>query len=194
MKKYFILFFLLFATNIINAEILSDSARVSLMSGVYIFSYAQPIAPYTILGEVSFSGKGDAYHYTIGGISILGNSEVYYPQLRNSLIAQAVLANREVEGIIIKGKSATMIKFVPEVINKDIAIVSSVRGLSIFLDSEPLHQYEYIQTKNVGIADETSSTLDNLSKKAIKLKKDVEAMIIYCDENYIERADYIKFK
>ena len=168
-------------------------AKAALFSGVYVFSYSQPAQPYTILGEVAFNGKGAAYFYQVGGITSVGNSTIYYPEMRNALVGQAIMANRDVDGIIIKGKSATLIKFDADTPNKDLALVDKVRGVLIFLDSKPVRQYDYIKTKKVGIADETDKTIDKFARQANSANKGVQAIIIHCGDKYIERADFIRF-
>lgn len=168
-------------------------AKAALFSGVYVFSHSQPAQPYTILGEVSFSGKGAVYFYQVGGITTVGNSSVYYAEMRNSLVGQAIMANRDVDGIIIKGKNATLIKFDADTPNKDLALVDKVRGVLIFLDSEPVRQYDYIKTKKVGIADETDKTIDKFARQANSANNGVQAIIIHCGDKYIERADFIRF-
>ena len=168
-------------------------AKAALFSGVYVFSHSQPAQPYTILGEVTFTGKGAAYFYQVGGITTVGNSSVYYAEMRNALVGQAIMANRDVQGIIIKGRNATLIKFDDDTPSRDLALVDKVRGVLIFLDSEPVRQYDYIKTKKVGIADETDKTIDKFARQANSANKGVQAIIIHCGDKYIERADFVRF-
>lgn len=133
-------------------------ARVENFSGVYVFTDCEPIADYEILGEINSSQnnekKGGLYMYNggIGGTMVLSSGGGVIPQytdIRNSLITNAVLANRQVEGLIIKltkvGEgSALMIKFKEGTTDKSLARVNSHSGVFVFVDSKPISPYSSV--------------------------------------------------
>ena len=153
-------------------------ARVDNYSGVYVFTDCEPIADHEILGEISSSqknGNGGEFFMNTGGMMILsseGGATPQYTDIRNSLISNAVLANRQVEGIIIKlskeGEgSALMIKFKEGTIDKSLARVNSHLGVLVFMDNKPINQYTSVGfIKNIG---GTSSDYNILRNKLIKL-------------------------
>ena len=93
-------------------------AKVSVVGGILVFAYSQPVAKYTILGDI--------VHQNTPGIR--SNN---YNSIRNSLVSQAKMASREVDGIIIKDNSATLIKFDPEEKNKGISVANKMRGMMV---------------------------------------------------------------
>lgn len=145
-------------------------ARVENFSGVYVFTDCSPIAEYEVLGEVSSSlnQKEDESFFMstggIGGMMLMSGGDSATPQytdIRSSLIVNAVLANRQVEGLIIKlpkaGEgSALMIKFKEGTTDRSLARVNSHMGIWVFVDNKPINQYTsvgFIKNAKAGSAD-----------------------------------------
>lgn len=159
-------------------------ARVACYSGVLIFTDCMPVKQYEILGEVYYdkSGKQHAttlYSYNSATNSINSTAISYtespqYPEIRDGLIIQSVMANRYVEGIIItitnEGEGrATMIKFKEGVEDKDLARVNTHYGLFVFTDCIPINTYSFVGKINRagGLNVDYNVLRDKLLKKII---------------------------
>lgn len=183
-----------------------DIARVDNFSGVYVFSDCVPIAPYEVLGEVSNSSTDDSgFFYSSGGIG-LGflmmdcGSIPQYNEIRYQLIASAVLANRQVEGIIITISQegvgrAKLIKFKEDVKDKSLARVNSHMGVLVFTDCMPLNTYSYVGKveKAGGMSSDYNNLLDRMIKKAQKKFPSVQGIIPRFVTNGSDTAEAIKF-
>lgn len=184
-------------------EMPKDYAIVQMYGSVYIFNDCTPVDSYEILGEVSYSGRSDGSTYITmpngtGGSTVIVSegSASQYTSIRNGLIANAVMANREVEGIIIsiekEGEGrATMIKFKEKSERNKIAKVNNHRGLLVFSDCMPINTYTSIKKVKGKLAYLSSSydyIRDKLLEKAVKTK-DCNAVII----NLVEGGrDYVE--
>lgn len=141
----------------ITTDIPKDYAIVQTIGSIYVFNDCSPIDSYKVIGEVSFSGSSGGSTYMsvpngLGGSTLIVSSEEkpQYSSIRNGLVANAVMANREVEGIIIsipkEGEGrATMIKFTEKSERNKIAKVNNHRGLLVFSDCSPMNSYTSIK-------------------------------------------------
>lgn len=184
-------------------EMPKDYAIVQTYGSVYIFNDCTPVDSYDILGEVSFGGRsGGGTYMTMpngtGGSTVIVSegSTPQYTSIRNGLVANAVMANREVEGIIIKIQKegegqATMIKFKEKSERNKIAKVNHHRGLLVFSDCLPVNAYTSIKKVNGKLIYWSSAydfIRDKLLEKAVKTK-DCNAVII----NLVEGGrDYVE--
>lgn len=202
MKKFNFKFVMcaLFCTLQIVTFAQNNLAIVENQSGVLIFSQSRPKSKYTIIGEIFFSGESKT-----GSISTynaaLHTSSTYvysstpqYNEIKNGLVAQSIMANREVQGIIIDGKHATMLKFDNDSIANDTAIVEKIEGKYVFVNCSPISEYDYLKTKSIMIAWDDS--LKGIATKLIKKCKhlDMDGVIVTLVTGGKDRAEAIKFK
>ena len=140
-----------------NTNTPKDYAIVDSYGGVYVFNDCTPVDQYEVLGDVSFGGKTSGSSFValpngMGGTTMIvsGGETAQYTSIRNGLVANAVMANRAVEGIIISipkegmGR-ATMIKFKEKSDNNRLAKVNNHRGLYVFSDCKPVNTYTSIK-------------------------------------------------
>ncbi|MBR5677678.1 MAG: hypothetical protein IKX20_06035 [Paludibacteraceae bacterium] len=184
-------------------------ARVENFSGVYVFTDCYPIAEYEVLGEISSSRnqKGnDSFYMSTGGIGgvtmISGGGGVtpQYTDIRSSLISNAILANRQVEGLIIKlpktGEgSALMIKFKEGTADKSLARVNSHMGIFVFVDNMPINQYTsvgYIKNAKAGSAD-YNVIRNKLIKLCLKKFPSTQGVIPHLVSGGHDSGEAIKF-
>lgn len=164
--------------------------------------------PNGIGGTTNMIPRGGAPQYTPtpmpngmgGGITtvVYGGETPQYTSIRNGLIANAVMANRAVEGIIIteaaEGKGrATMIKFVNKSNKNRLAIVNRHRGLYVFSDCQPVNSYtsiKKIKGELMYLSSAYNYIRDKLLAKAVK-KKDCNAVIITLVEGGIDYVEAI---
>ena len=184
-------------------EMPKDYAMVQTYGSVYIFNDCTPVDSYDILGEVSFGGSSGGNTYMtmpngtgVSTIVVSSGSTPQYTSIRNGLVANAVMANREVEGIIIsipkEGEGrATMIKFKEKSERNKIAKVNNHMGLLVFSDCVPVNAYTSINKVNGKLLYMSSAydfIRDKLLEKAVK-KNDCNAVII----NMVEGGrDYVE--
>ena len=134
-------------------------ARVACFSGVYVYTDCMPVEQYEVLGEVYFDKNGKqhattlySYNYATKSLNSTGITYTESPQytdIRDGLIVQSVMANRQVEGIIVtltkEGEGrATLIKFKDGVKDKDLARVNTHLGLFVFTDCMPINNYTFV--------------------------------------------------
>lgn len=165
-------------------------AHVENSSGVYIFTDCVPVSPYEVLGNVSFDKEGN--HNTLImpssntiGMSVIDVEETpQYTEIRNGLIAQAIMANRQVEGILItiqaEGKGrATLIKFINNTTDNSLAKVNSHLGVYVFTDCKPVNAYSFVGKINGagGISSDYNNLRDRLIKKAKNRYPSVQGII-----------------
>lgn len=185
-------------------------ARVENYSGIYVFTDCEPLAKYEILGEVSFSGSMDnssSFFMTSGFgtamptvISSSSEKEPQYTDIRNGLLTNAVMANRQVEGIILKLNNsyqgrATMIKFIDDKEDKALARVNSYMGVLVFTDCKPVHNYNSIGRINrIGGLNPNYNVLrDKLIRKSLKKNKNTEGVIPYLVSGGRDSGELIAF-
>lgn len=180
-------------------------AIVESFAGVYVFNDNTPVSEYEIIGQVSCSKRGTvtsnvAINPLNGDIATVTSISysAQYPALRNNLITQAVLANRDVEGIIIKtpreGEAiALMIKFKNKDTNNALARVNVHRGLYVFSDCQPYTEFDGVKRvkANVSLWDCSYDYIrDNILKKAAK-KKNINGVIIHLVDGGRDYAETI---
>ena len=158
-------------------------AHVACFSGVFVFTDCMPIAQYDILGEVYYDKKGKQHATTLYSYNPASNSinttglsyteSPQYTDIRDGLIIQSVMANRQVEGIIItltkEGEGrATLIKFKEGEKDKDLARVNTHLGLFVFTDCMPVNTYSFVGKINRagGLNVDYNVLRDKLLKKA----------------------------
>ena len=190
-------------------------ATVDQINGVYVFSDCKPIGEYEVLGTVNFAGGEKAstlvmpvaqYHNGVTSTHIhttAVSEEPQYTSIRNGLITNAILANRQVEGIILSIEDegvgvATMIKFKENVQNKNYALVNCYSGYYVFTDCTPVQSYSVIGEKGFMMAGSSAYTYlrDKLVKKCRKSYDDdnMQGLIIHIKEGGKDSAEAIRFK
>lgn len=192
MKKLLLSLFIL-SSMMCSAEHL---ARVQSISGVLVFSKCTPVHDYTTLGTVSLSvGKQSAGYISMNGVMIPISDDPQYTEIRNGLVAQAVLANRETEGIIINGKSATMIKF-DSSLSRDERTLARPElryGVRLFVDSEPIDEYRFVNTKKIMMANDYIDGVINKLIKKFSNKDNIDGIIVHYVTGGSDNADGIRF-
>lgn len=186
----------------------SDKKRLAIVesyAGVFVFNDNTPVAEYEIIGEVGCSSRGSvssnvAINPLTGGVGIVTSvsSSAQYPSIRNQLVTNAILANRDVEGVIIKTPregegTALMIKFKNKDTNNALAKVNVHRGLLVFSDCKPYSDYDGVKSvkANSIIWENTYGYIrDNILKKAVK-KKGINGIIIYLVDGGRDYAETI---
>jgi len=190
----------------------NNLAKVDNYGGVYIFTDCTPVAAYETLGIVNFSSSGDSQVLMMGsmpgvpnygmpgGMMIAASETPQYNEIRNGLIANAVMANRQVEGVLIKilkegVGQATMIKFEEGAIDKDLAKVNSHQGVLVFTDCQPVQQYTFIgKIKGAGgLSTDYNALRDKLCKKCKQRFKETQGMIPHFVTGGSDSAEAIKF-
>lgn len=192
MKKLLLSLFIL-SSLMCSAEHL---ARVQSISGVLVFSKCTPVHAYKILGTVSFAGvKQSSGYISMNGVMIPVSSSPQYTEIRNGLLAQAVLANRETEGIIINGKSATMIKFDSSLSQDErtLARPELRYGVRLFVDSNPVDEYQFVKTKKIVLADDLLDGVINKLIKKFSKKDNIDGVIVHYVTGGYDNADGIRF-
>lgn len=134
-------------------------ARVACYSGVFVFTDCMPVEQYEVLGDVYYDKNGkqhattlysyNAATHSINSTGIAYTESPQYTDIRDGLIVQSVMANRQVEGVIItltkEGEGrATLIKFKDGVKEKDLARVNTHLGLYVFTDCMPVNNYSFV--------------------------------------------------
>ncbi len=190
-------------------------ALVEQINGVYVFSDCKPVGAYDVLGMVNFAGGETASttvvpmtHYHNGRVDthivpVVSVEEAQYTSIRNGLITNAILANRQVEGIILSIEnegigSATMIKFKDGVENKNYALVNCYSGIYVFNDCAPLCPYKYIGKREFSLNASSSYTYirDRLLKKCRQSyeNEQLQGLIIHLKEGGKDSAEAIRFQ
>lgn len=138
MKKLLFASLLFFS---INSLAQSNIAIVKKIQGLYIFSDNEPIADYSVFGEISISAAESQSDIDIK------SSMAHYQAVRDFLIKKTRMSNSFADGIILSlvdggTDKAIIIKFKDNAINKDYAKVNRYKGLNTFVDCEPLSKYQ----------------------------------------------------
>lgn len=157
-------------------------ARAENYNGVYIFTDCSPVAPYDIIGNVYFNQKGESAPVfmpqapnTVQMPPVIIEDTPQYMDIRNGLISQAIMANRQVEGVLItitkEGEgSATLIKFKDGTSDHSLAKVNAHMGVLVFTDCRPVNTYSFVG--KISRAGGLSSDYNNLRDKLIRKAKD----------------------
>ena len=183
-----------------------DLAIAELVGGVYIFNDCTPLGQYEVLGDVTYGGSSNSSLIAIpngnGGTTMVLSNEAtpQYITIRNGLVANALMANRAVEGILIQitkeGEGrATMIKF-KEGEDKSRCRVNRQQGLYVFCDCKPVQRYEKLgEIVGAGGLSSLYSDLRNrLIKKVLKKYSSADGIIINLVEGGRDRADAIQLQ
>ena len=188
-------------------------ARVANYSGIYVFTDCTPIAQYDILGDVFYDKEGakhiamiPAYGYSNGSLEVTGTTIIPYtetPQytdIRDGLIAQAVMANRQVEGVLLsfpkEGEGrATLIKFKDGVNDKSLAKVNAHLGVFVFTDCVPINTYSFVGkiSKAEGLNTDYNNLRDRLIRKALNKYSVVQGIIPRFVSGANDTAEAIRF-
>lgn len=174
MKEKLTLFLLIVCCYTLNAEML---ARVDVVGGCRVFAECTPVAKYEVLGEINlaYTPTVSSSSYKIGDFSmnLISTSKPYYNEIRDGLITQGIMANREVNGIIINGQKGTLIRFSNDEENTDLAIPNRRNGMYLFVDSHPIEDYNFIGKITAGLVDDNFQGIINsiLHRANKKLRK-----------------------
>lgn len=195
MKKQ-ILFLTIFMSCNLFAQ--KNVAIADQIGGVYIFTDSTPLGQYEVLGDVTFGGSGSSAFVSMpngmGGSNMIisGLETPQYTSIRNGLVANAVMANRAVEGVLIQitkeGEGrATMIKF-KEDEDKSKCKVSRQQGLYVFCDCKPFQDYDKLgEIVGAGGLSTLYGDLRNrLIKKVLRKYKTADGIIIHLVEEVIQ--------
>lgn len=184
-------------------------ARVETYGGVLVFTDCTPVAPYEILGDVTNATLSSNEGYSssfllLGGLLFSGGSSSgttpQYPDIRNQLVINALMANRQVEGILIslpkygEGR-ATLIKFKDGAEDKALARVNYHLGVLVFTDCTPINSYTFVgnipKVKRAGIY--YNNIRDKLIMQAQKKFPATEGIITHLISGGHDSAEAIKF-
>lgn len=184
-------------------------ARVETYGGVLVFTDCTPVAPYEILGDVTNATLSSNEGYSssfllLGGLLFSGGSSSgatpQYPDIRNQLVINALMANRQVEGILIslpkygEGR-ATLIKFKDGAEDKALARVNYHLGVLVFTDCTPINSYTFVgnipKVKRAGIY--YNNIRDKLIMQAQKKFPATEGIITHLISGGRDSAEAIKF-
>ena len=203
MKKYILLLQILLSCNLLAQKNLAIADQVG---GVYIFNDCTPLGKYEVLGDVTFGGSSNSSFIAMpngtGGTTMImsGGETPQYTSIRNGLVANAVMANRAVEGVLIQilneGEGrATMIKF-KEGEDKSKCKVNRQQGLYVFCDCKPVQEYDKLgEIVGAGGLSSLYSDLRNrLIKKVLKKYKTADGIILNLVEGGRDRADAIQLQ
>ena len=188
----------------------TDAWRLALAdsyAGVYVFNDCTPVNEYEIIGEISW-GKGSSLHTGVAVNPLIGSVGTYtsisssaqYCTIRDNLVASAVIANRAVEGIIVKTPkegfgSAVMIRFKNSGTNNALARVNVHRGLLVFSDCKPYATYdgvERVKAKSLLWENTYDYIRDDILKKTVR-KSGIDGIIIHLVTDGRDYAETIKF-
>jgi len=200
---------MLLTTTIALAED-NSLARVENYSGVYVFTDCTPIASYEILGDVYFDKEGkqnaivlplyNASTRTMNTTAITYNETPQYTDIRDGLIAQAVMANRQVEGLLLtmtkEGEGrATLIKFKEGEEDKALARVKPHLGVFVFTDCTPVNTFSFVGKINKagGMSSDYNDLRDRLIKKALKKYPSAQGIITRFVSGGYDSAEAIRF-
>ena len=201
MKRYILLLLVVLSCNLFAQK---NVAIAEQIGGVYIFTDCTPLGQYEVLGDVTYGGSSSssliAMPNGIGGTTMImsGGATPQYTSIRNGLVANAVMANRSVEGILIQVSKegegrATMIVF-KEGEEKSKCRVNRQQGLYVFCDCKPVQEYDKLgEIVGAGGLSSLYSDLRNrLIKKVMKKYKAADGIIINLVEGGRDRADAIQ--
>lgn len=198
MKKLLIVLVLFVGINTFSQE----KSKVQKVDEIEVYILAEPVREYE---SVKSSGKGIQWgSFASGGLineSIATRVNKYIKQLAKEYKDE----NIEFDAIIYTdGKHMTAVKFTDEKTDENdrIAIVQKIEGIPFFVMSEPLNEYELVETIGGGIKLRSAASmglvnnsieqdLKKFTKKMTKkYKKNEISAIIYVQE---KEAKAIKF-
>ena len=171
----------------------NNIAVVPELHGVLIFTDNTPVADYDIVGEVSYQQESsDPY---------LSNP-AQYEKIRRGLVINAILANRQVEGIITDIKDngtgeAKMIIFKPTAKDRNLARVNEYKGVLYFYDCQPQAQNSTVKKYSAPSSFRYSVVRKGVIKKAAKKKlhkKGVNAVVVTYRSGRRDKVDAIRFE
>lgn len=171
----------------------NNFAVVNKIQGFYIFTDSQPIADYEVVGEVTTEGHND---------SDINRSKGQYQPIRDYLINAARRVNYTADGLVFSlvnggNDKALIIKFKDKSATNSHSKVNQYQGVNVFVDSEPLHEYEYVGSvldkgkSNIFQYSELRDKLIATCKKEIVNSKAIVLKLIY---GGTDTGDVIKFK
>lgn len=184
-------------------------AHAENFNGVYVFTDSSPVSPYDILGNVNLNRREDKIsmvmtttpNHTMQMTPVLTFEETpQYTEIRNGLISQAIMTNRQVEGILISitkaGEgSATLIKFKDATADKSLAKVNAHMGILVFTDCKPVNTYSFVGKINRagGLDSDYNVLRDRLIKKTIDNYPSAQGIIPHFVTGGRDSAEAIKF-
>ena len=187
-----VLFLLILSITCFNSFSQNNIATVNKIQGLLIFTDCQPISDYEVIGEVNT---------LMGTDKDLKNSGAQYQPVRDLLIKIAKQVNYEAEGLILSlvnggQDKAVLIKFKDQ-INLNHAKVNQFQGVYIFVDNEPLSQYDFVGTivpKNRSNSYQYTSIRELFLQKCVKDYGQAKGMILKFINGGTDIGDAIKFK
>lgn len=178
-----------------------EIARVEQFAGVCVFSDCTPLAKYEVLGDITFNSSGEEALIMMPGTVMYAGAETpQYTEIRNGLVSQSVLANRQVEGVLItitksgQGK-ATMIKFIDSSEDKTLAKANLHSGVLVFTDCKPLNSYSFLGkvSGNGGFNTDYNILRDRMVKRSVKKYSKVQGIIPHFVTGGKDTAEAIMF-
>lgn len=175
-----------------------DIAAVYKFHGIYVFTECTPIAPYEVIGTVSYSGSHGAVGYSVApGVAVATDVSAQYTSIRSGLVRAALAASNEVQGIMIEADQegagiARMIRFKsPE--NNQFARVKKNGGYYIFIDNEPTVSYNSYGSVDCMLAKTTVYTdiMNKLIRKADNHHTPANSLMIKFVEGGVDKGRMI---
>ncbi|GAB3175746.1 hypothetical protein [Telluribacter humicola] len=150
MKKSVLLFLLLTAWTLSFSQDQKGLARVNKIDGVEVYFMNEPLNSYDVVFDVGTGMK--AASLLTGGLVNEGVSEKASQFVRRA-IKEAKEDKHEFDAIIYSsGKKIVAVKFKnPDPKLKSLARAQKVEGLEVYILSEPLKDYEVLNSKKGGI-------------------------------------------
>ncbi len=188
-----------------NAFGQKNIAKAAQIGSVYVFTDCTPLSKYEVLGDISFGGGNSSVISLPNGMGgqnmIITGSTPQYTSIRNGLVANALMANKTVEGIIIsipkEGEGrATMIKFTDESEDKSLCKVNRQQGLYVFCDNKPTLSYDILGeiVGAGGLSSYYNNLRNKLIKKALRKYKTADGIILNLVEGGRDRAEAIQLE
>ncbi|MBE9490749.1 MAG: hypothetical protein IMY67_10685 [Bacteroidetes bacterium] len=172
MKKIFLSILMVTAVQITNAQ---NKSQVSLVNGIEVYILSEPVRDYEVVHSV---GRGNQWLRPFNGERNLTESietkvENYIKRLRKYCDKKGIAFDAVIYST---GKQMDAIKFTdlktPE--NDRISIINNIDGISFFVMSIPIDNYEFIKKIGRGIKFTNSKNLivHDLMKFAKRAKKE----------------------
>jgi len=171
----------------------NNIAVVNKINGFYIFTDCQPISAYDLVGVVTTEGQNNP--------EIIRSKGQYQPT-RDYLITAARKVNYTADGLVLSFFTggidyAFLIKFKENSTKNSQSKVNQYKGVNIFVDNEPLKDFEYVGT----VLDKRKSNIfqyNELKEKLIDLCKkefiDSKEIVLKLQYGGTDTGDMIKFK
>ena len=171
----------------------NDVAVVPELHGVLIFTDNTPLADYDIVGEITYQQDSPDPYVA---------NPAQYDKIRRGLVINAILANRQVEGIITDihdngTGSAKMIIFRPGAKDRNLARVNEYKGVLYFYDCEPKNAYTSVKKFGAPSSFRYSVVRKGVIKKAAKKKmrkQGVNAVVVTYRTTMRDKANAIRFE